>query len=132
MDERLNRISGAVVDAAFKIHVGLGPGLLESVYEAALARDLARRGLSVQRQRVISFEFDGMKFNDAFRVDLDVQESVLVEIKSAEAFAPVHAKQLLTYLRLMKRPLGLLINFGLPTLKQGLHRIINMPVRADV
>jgi len=121
----LDEITGGIVDAAMKLHTGLGPGLLESVYEAVLARDLERRGLRVERQKVIDFEFDGMRFEEGFRVDLMVQNAVVVELKSVEMLAPVHKKQLLTYLRLLNMPVGLLINFGAATLKEGLHRIVN-------
>jgi iron complex transport system substrate-binding protein len=121
----LDSITGEIVDAAFKLHVGVGPGLLESVYESILARDLQRRGLRVERQRLISFDYDGLHFNDAFRVDLIVESLVVVEIKSVERLPPVHAKQTLTYLRLLNLEVGLLINFGAPTLKDGLHRIVN-------
>ncbi|MBS0470527.1 MAG: GxxExxY protein [Proteobacteria bacterium] len=121
----LDDVTGAIVDAAYKLHVVLGPGLLESVYEAVLARDLARQGFTVDRQRSVSFEYDDLRFEDAFRVDLLINNSVVVEIKSVERDAPVHAKQLLTYLRLLKLPVGLLINFGRPTLKEGLTRVVN-------
>ena len=121
----LDDITGAVVDAAMKIHMDLGPGLLESVYEAVLARALERRGFQVERQKVIRFEYDGMVFEEGFRTDLLVEAHVVVELKSVEKLAPVHSKQLLTYLRLMKLPVGLLINFGAATLKEGLHRIVN-------
>jgi len=121
----LDTITGEIVDAAYKLHVGLGPGLLESVYEAILARDLQRRGLRVERQRLISFDYDGLHFNGAFRVDLIVDSLVVVEIKSVERLPPVHSKQVLTYLRLLNLEVGLLINFGAPTLKGGLHRIVN-------
>jgi iron complex transport system substrate-binding protein len=87
--------------------------------------ELVRRGLSVQRQVPVSFEFDGMIFNDGFRVDLLVEGMIVVELKSVEKLLPVHSKQVLTYLRLMKLPVGLLINFGGATLKEGLHRIVN-------
>ena len=121
----LERMTGAIVHSAFKLHVALGPGLLESVYEMALARDLERQGLGVRRQMPISFEYDGMHFENAFRVDIVVRDAVLVEIKSVEARSPVHFKQLLTYLRLMNMPIGLLINFGEPTFKEGIRRVIN-------
>ena len=121
----LDDITGAVVDAAVKIHIDLGPGLLESVYEAVLARALERRGLRVERQKAIRFEYDGIVFEEGFRTDLLVDERVIVELKSVEKLAPVHSKQLLTYLRLMNLPVGLLINFGAATLKEGLHRIVN-------
>lgn len=121
----LDDITGVVVDAAFKLHVALGPGLLESVYEAVLARDLARQRLKVERQHSVSFEYDGMRFDDAFRIDLLIDDCIVVEIKSVERPAPVHAKQLLTYLRLLKLPVGLLINFGQPRLKDGFTRVVN-------
>ena len=123
--KELDDITGAVVDAAMKIHMELGPGLLESVYEAVLARALERRGFHVERQKVIRFEYDGMVFEEGFRTDLLVEARVVVELKSVEKLAPVHSKQLLTYLRLMRLPVGLLINFGAATLKEGLHRIVN-------
>ena len=121
----LDDITGAIVDAAFKLHTGLGPGLLESVYEVVLARDLARRGFQAVRQHPVSFDYDGLHFADAYRIDLLVENCVAVEIKSVERAAPVHGKQLLTYLRLLNLPVGLLINFGAPTLKEGLRRIVN-------
>lgn len=124
MAER-DRLTGEIVDAALKLHRALGPGLLESVYEALLAKELERRGLHAARQTPISFEYDGLSFRDAFRVDLIVEARVIVELKSVERLAPVHSKQLLTYLRLMDLPVGLLINFGASTLKEGLHRIAN-------
>jgi iron complex transport system substrate-binding protein len=121
----LDDTTGAIIDAAYKLHVEIGPGLLESVYEAILARDLARRGLRVARQVPISFTYEDMLFQDAFRIDLLVEDEVVVEIKSVEKFNPVHPKQLLTYLRLMHQPVGLLINFGAPTLKEGVQRVVN-------
>jgi iron complex transport system substrate-binding protein len=124
-DNALDTITGEIVDSAFHIHQDLGPGLLESVYELVLARDLQRRGLSVDRQKQISFEYDGLRFDNAFRVDLLVNSQVVVEIKSVEALSASHPKQVLTYLRLMKLPVGLLINFNAPTLKAGLRRIVN-------
>jgi GxxExxY protein len=121
----LEAISGDVIDAAIGLHRDLGPGLLESVYEMILASKLARMGYSVQRQYPIDIEFEGMRFDAAFRIDLLVNECLLLEIKSVERLSPAHAKQLLTYLRLTKQPVGLLINFGGETLKEGLRRIVN-------
>ena len=121
----LDEITGAIVDSAIKIHTNLGPGLLESVYEAILAAALEKRGFQVERQKAISFEYDGILFEEGFRADLLVAQRVVVELKSVEHLAPVHSKQLLTYLRLMHLPIGLLINFGAATLKEGLHRIVN-------
>jgi GxxExxY protein len=121
----LDEITGVIVDAALKLHRSLGPGLLESVYEAVLARDLERRGLRVERQRVLRFEYDGMVFEEGLRLDILVEGCVIVELKSVENLNPVHQKQLLTYLRLTGNSVGLLINFGAATLKEGLHRIVN-------
>lgn len=130
--KELDDITGAIVDAALKIHMDLGPGLLESVYEVVLARSMEKRGFLAERQKVICFEYDGMIFEEGFRVDLLVEGQVVVELKSVEKLAPVHSKQVLTYLRLMNLPVGLLINFGAPTLKEGLHRIVsNLPTSAS-
>ncbi|HEX7449112.1 MAG TPA: GxxExxY protein [Pirellulales bacterium] len=124
-DLDIEQISAIVVDLAFHIHKDLGPGLLETVYEVVLAKALERRGLTVERQKPVTFEYDGMQFQDGLRVDLLVNGIFLVELKSVEAIAPVHPKQLLTYLRLMHLPLGLLINFGAATFKEGVKRIVN-------
>ena len=121
----LDTITGAIVDAALQIHRALGPGLLESVYEAVLTKALQKRGMRVERQKAIRFEYDDMNFEEGFRADLVVEECVIVELKSVEVIGPVHGKQVLTYLRLARLPVGLLINFGAPTLKEGLHRIVN-------
>lgn len=121
----LDDITGAIVDSAMKIHIDLGPGLLESVYEVVLAKALQKRGLQVERQKAIQFEYDGIVFEEGFRADLLIEGRVIVELKSVEKLAPVHSKQLLTYLRLMNLPVGLLINFGAATLKEGLHRVVN-------
>ncbi len=127
MDKRpeIDEIAGEVVDAALKLHTQLGPGLLESVYELVLAREPERRELMVERQKPVSFEFDGLRFEDAFRVDLLVEGRVVVELKSVETLAPVHSKQILTYMRLLSVPVGLLLNFGAATMKEGLHRVVN-------
>jgi iron complex transport system substrate-binding protein len=120
--ERLARIA---VDCGLRIHKDLGPGLLESVYEAVLAASLLRAGLSVERQKPIAIEFGGMIFTEGFRADLVVEGHLLIEVKSVERLAPVHAKQLLTYLRLSGRPLGLLMNFGGMSFRDGLRRLAN-------
>jgi GxxExxY protein len=125
MERTLDDITGEIVDAAYNLHRNLGPGLLESVYEAILARDLERRSFAVERQKSVSFEYDGMRFHEALRIDLLVDAQVIVEIKSVERAAPVHRKQLLTYLRLLRLPVGLLINFGAATLKEGVERVVN-------
>jgi iron complex transport system substrate-binding protein len=122
---KLDEITGSIVDSAVRIHKELGPGLLESVYDLVLANVLARRGFQVERQKPICFEYDSIVFENGFRIDLLVDERVIIEVKSVERLAPVHGKQLLTYLRLMNLPVGLLINFGGATLKEGLKRIVN-------
>jgi len=121
----VEEVSAIVVDAAFHLHRELGPGLLESVYEAVLARMLERRGLRIERQKIVAFDFDGMHFDEGLRVDLLVDGCLVVELKSVEILAPVHAKQLLTYLRLLHLPIGLLINFGAATFKEGVKRVVN-------
>lgn len=121
----IDLISGDVVDAALHLHRDLGPGLLESVYEALLAAKLERLGYRVARQRAIDIEHDGIRFEAAFRVDLMVDDRLIVEIKSVERLNAVHAKQLLTYLRLTKQPVGLLINFAGATLREGIRRVVN-------
>ena len=118
-------ISGDVLDVALKLHRELGPGLLESVYETILAAKLTKMGYSVVRQRPVDFEFEDMRFDAAFRIDLVVEGTLLVEIKSVERLTAAHAKQLLTYLRLTNQPVGLLINFGGATLKEGVRRLVN-------
>ena len=128
----LDEITGSIVDASLRIHRALGPGLLESVYEAVMSRALEQRGFQVERQHAIRFEYDGMVFEKGFRADLLVESRVIVEIKSVERLARVHTKQLLTYLRLTNMPVGLLINFGAETLREGLHRIVNgLPASAS-
>lgn len=123
--KNLDDITGAIVDTAMKIHIDLGPGLLESVYEMILAKALQKRGYTVERQKAITFEYDGILFEDGFRVDLLVEGQVIIELKSVEYLNPVHSKQLLTYMRLMNLPVGFLMNFGAATLKEGLHRVVN-------
>ncbi|HET7462072.1 MAG TPA: GxxExxY protein [Longimicrobium sp.] len=126
------QITGAIVDAAHRLHRRLGPGLMESVYETLLAKMLEERGLSVARQKPVSFEFDGILFTDAFRVDLLVENQVVVELKAVEQIAPVHKRQVVTYLKLLNLPVGLLINFGAARLSDGLRRILNTPPIDDV
>ncbi|WP_242117390.1 GxxExxY protein [Sphingomonas lacusdianchii] len=114
-----------IVDVALRLHRELGPGLLESVYEMLLAGRLATMGYDVVRQHPVDVTFDGIRFEAAFRIDLIIDGLILVEVKSVERLNAIHAKQLLTYLRLTKQPLGLLLNFGGETLKEGLRRIVN-------
>jgi iron complex transport system substrate-binding protein len=121
----IDEISGDVLDIALRVHRDLGPGLLESVYETVLAAKLSALGYEVVRQRPVDIEFEGLRFEAAFRIDLLVDQRLLVEIKSVERLNAAHAKQLLTYLRLTRQPVGLLINFGGATLKEGVRRIVN-------
>ena len=120
-----NEIARLIVDAAYKVHTTLGPGLLESVYETALDYEMRKRGLKVARQLPIPVLYDGISFDEGFRADLLVESRVIVELKSVERVAPVHKKQLLTYLRLADKRLGLLINFGEALIKDGISRIVN-------
>jgi len=121
----LEDIARVAVDCGFSLHKGLGPGLLESVYEAVLEQSLARRGLVVERQRPVPISFDGIAVDEGFRADLLVEGRLLIELKSVERIAPVHMKQVLTYLRLMNLPLGLLMNFGAATFREGIKRVAN-------
>ena len=120
-----NEIATIVVDAALRIHRTLGPGLLESVYQAVLDFELQKRDLRVAQQVGLPVHYEGIKLELGFRVDLIVGEKVIIEIKSVETLAPVHKKQLLTYLRLMNLRLGLLINFNVELIKDGIHRVVN-------
>lgn len=120
-----NEIATIIVDAAFKIHKTLGPGLLESVYQATLEFELQKRGLRVFQQVGLPVQYEGLKLKLGFRVDLIVDDKVIIEIKSVEALAPVHKKQLLTYLRLTDLRLGLLINFNVELIKDGIRRVVN-------
>ena len=121
----INEISGMIVDAAFKVHSTLGPGLLESVYEAVLEKELLKRGLRVRRQVPVPIRYEDLTFDEGFRADLIVEECIVVELKSVEQLHPVHAKQVLTYCRLLDFRLGLLINFGAALLKDGIKRVAN-------
>ena len=120
-----NEIGTVIVDCAIHLHQALGPGLLETVYEVTLARQLEKRGLSVQRQVAVPIEFEDDQFEEGFRADLVVEGKVIVELKSVERVNPAHKKQLLTYLRLTGLKLGYLLNFGEALMKEGITRIIN-------
>jgi GxxExxY protein len=120
-----NEIARVIVDAAFKVHTTLGPGLLESVYEAALEYELKKRGLRVGRQVSLPVVYEDVRLDEGFRIDLLVEDKVIIELKSVEQVAPVHKKQLLTYLRLADKRLGLLINFGAALIKDGISRVVN-------
>jgi GxxExxY protein len=121
----IDDISAEVVDAAVRIHRELGPGLLESVYELVLAGSLERRGLKVDRQKPVDITFEGTFYPAAFRIDLMVQDCLVVEVKSVEQLSRAHGKQLLTYLRLTNQPVGLLLNFSCATMKEGIRRVVN-------
>jgi GxxExxY protein len=120
-----NELAKRILDAAFVVHTKLGSGLFESVYEVVLAHELRKKGLTVERQKAMSIFYDGIRFDEAFRADLVVNEKAVVELKSTDALSSVHAKQLLTQLRLSGLKLGLLINFGEAHLKNGIKRVIN-------
>ena len=120
-----NEVARKIVDAAFTVHTRLGPGLLESVYEAILEYELTKRGLNVVHQSPMPVIYEEVRMNVGFRPDLIVEGKVIVEVKSLEAIAPVHTKQLLTYLRLADKRLGLLINFGGALIKDGIRRVVN-------
>jgi GxxExxY protein len=120
-----NQITGEIVDAAYCIHTKLGPGLLESVYGIILTRDLQKRGLRVQREHPIPLIYETIHFEAAFRADLLVENQIIVELKACDSILPIHKQQLLTYLRLANKPLGLLINFNVRLIKDGIRRIVN-------
>jgi len=120
-----NEIAKQIVDAAYKIHTTLGPGLFESVYEAVMAQELSKRGLQFVRQQPLPVVWENLHLEAGFRADLIVENKVIVEIKSVDAIAPVHRKQLLTYLRLANKRLGILINFDVDLIKDGIARVVN-------
>ena len=120
-----NEVATQIVDAAYRIHTSLGPGLLESVYEVVLAYEVENRGLRVVRQQAVPIVYRDTRIEVGFRADLIVEDKVIVEIKAVEAVAPVHKKQLLTHLRLADKRLGLLINFNVALIKDGITRIAN-------
>lgn len=121
----IERVAATAVDCGLRIHRELGPGLLESAYEAVLAHALQQRGLAVERQKLIPISFEGLIVEGGFRADLLVEGALLIELKSIERLAPIHGKQVLTYLRFLDLSLGLLMNFGGETFKEGLRRIVN-------
>lgn len=121
----LEQMTDQILSAAIAIHREFGPGLMESVYEAILAHELEQRGFSVRRQQAVSLSFAGMEFAEAFRADLIVNDTLIIELKATARSDPVFARQLLTYLRLLQLLVGLVINFGAPTLKEGIKRVVN-------
>ena len=120
-----NEVAKQLVDVAYKIHTAFGPGLLESVYETIMAYESQKRGLRVTRQQAIPVVYENIRMDLGFRADLIVENKVVVEVKSVESIAPVHKKQLLTYLRLTDKRLGLLINFNVELIKNGITRVVN-------
>ena len=121
----LNEISAKILDCAIKVHRAIGPGLLESTYEVCLAYELQKVGLKVETQVQLPIIYDGIEIEAGYRIDLLVEDKIIVELKSVEQLMPIHEAQLLTYLRLSKKKLGLLINFNVYLLKNGFKRIIN-------
>ena len=122
---RLNRISGVIVDAAIAVHTALGPGLLESAYEACLLHELRKRGLTVEAQVPLPIVYDSVHLEIGYRIDLLVEDAIIVELKACESIAPVHRVQLLSYLKLSKKPLALLLNFHAPLMRDGIVRMKN-------
>lgn len=121
----IDELSSIVLEEAIAIHREFGPGLFESVYESVLAGRLRRRGLVVERQVQVKAVFDGETYDPAFKIDMLVDERLIIEIKAVEALSKAHAKQLLTYLRLLKQPVGLLLNFSGETMRDGIRRVVN-------
>lgn len=121
----INRLTGKVVDAAFHVHSAVGPGLLESVYEVCLAAEFRHMGLAFSRQLQVPIEYRDVQLESGLRLDFLVEGTVVVELKSLETVLPVHEAQLLSYMRLCRKPVGLLINFNVPTIREGVRRIIN-------
>ena len=120
-----NEISREIVDAAYQIHTKMGAGLFESVYETIMAYELQKRGLRFERQKPIPVIYEGVHLGEGFRADFIVENLVIIELKSVERIAPVHKKQLLTYLRLTNKRLGLLVNFNTDLIKNGITRLAN-------
>jgi GxxExxY protein len=125
MNKSVEEIAAIAVDCGLQIHKDLGPGLLESAYETVLAHLLIKRGLEVKTQMIVPIIYDGIKIDQGFRADIIVEAKLLVELKSVERLMPVHGKQVLTYLRFMNLPIGLLMNFSSETFREGLKRIVN-------
>jgi GxxExxY protein len=121
----MDKIAAQIVDSAFKIHQELGPGLLESAYETCLEHELKRRGFQVERQKTQPIHYDGLVIDAGYRLDLLVNDSIIIELKAVEQLAPIHQAQLMTYLRLSSKSLGFLINFNVPLIKNGIRRVAN-------
>ena len=121
----INEVTGKIVDSAMKVHSVLDPGLLEGAYEACLRHELTRRGLKVQNQASLPVEYDGVLVDAGYRLDLLVEDLVIVELKAVERLAPIHEAQLLTYLKLSRKKVGLLLNFNVVQMKDGIRRMVN-------
>jgi len=121
----LNEISSQILGAAFKVHTSIGPGVLESVYQSCLHHELRKAGLRVEAQVSLPVLYDGLKLDSGFRIDLLVEDMVIVELKCVDSILPIHKAQLLTYLKLANKPLGLLLNFDVVHMREGIKRIIN-------
>jgi GxxExxY protein len=124
-------LATATVHAALAVHRALGPGLLESAYQECLAIELSLAGISVEREKILPLVYRGHAIETAYRLDLIVGHKLLVELKAVEAIAPIHQSQVVTYLKLLELPLGLLINFNVPLIKDGIHRILNLNFRPE-
>jgi GxxExxY protein len=120
-----DKIASEIVDAAFKVHSKLGPGLLESAYEACMAHELTKRGFLVERQKPQPVFYDGLEIEVGYRLDILVDDTIIIELKAVEQLAPIHQAQLMTYLKLSGKSIGFLINFNVPLIKQGIRRIAN-------
>lgn len=125
MNVEINRVTEQIIGAAIEVHSALGPGLLESAYEACLAHELTQRGLRVERQRPVPVVYKGVELDCGYRIDLLVEDAVVVELKAVEAFLPVHEAQVISYLKLSGHHVGLLINFNVVRLRDGLRRLVH-------
>lgn len=125
MNSEINRVTEQIIGAAIEVHSVLGPGLLESAYEACLAHELTQRGLRVERQRPVPVVYKGVELDCGYRIDLLVEDAVVVELKAVEAFLPVHEAQVISYLKLSGHHVGLLINFNVVRLRDGLRRLVH-------
>lgn len=121
----MNEISGQVIACALKVHTAIGPGVLESVYQTCLLHELQKAGLAAQAQVALPVEYDGLRLDSGYRLDFLIENTVIVELKCVEALLPIHTAQLLTYLRLANKPLGLLLNFNVIHLREGIKRVLN-------
>ena len=131
VSDEIEQWAAMVVDSIFNVHVALGPGLLESAYEACLSRELELRGLRHSRQGPVPLEYKGSGVEVGYRADILVEEKLLIELKATDTVLPVHIAQVITYLRLKKYPLGILVNFNEILIKNGIHRILNVPRSPD-